>query len=124
MSTIPEQKALRLGKTARAVCAYLQRTGGASCREVAEGICANPNTIKNMLQELERKGFVERRGHYRGQFVRTMKALPPECESVPRRPRAPAGPGWPPCDPVVERAMRAMALCMRPPDLNDRNSRC
>lgn len=124
MSTVPEQKALRLGKTARSVCAFLQRTGGASCREVAEGIGANVHTIKGMLQELERKGFIERRGHYRGRFVRTVKVLPPECESRPRRRRAPTGPDWPASDPVLERAIRAMALCAAPGRRKDRNSRC
>lgn len=124
MSTVPEQKALRLGKTARSVCAFLQQSGGASCREVAEGIGANVHTIKGMLQELERKGFIERRGHYRGRFVRTVKVLPPECESRPRRPRAPTGPDWPASDPVLERAIRAMALCAAPKGRKDRNSRC
>ncbi|WP_404824301.1 FeoC-like transcriptional regulator [Burkholderia cepacia] len=124
MSTVPEHKALRLGKTARSVCAFLERTGGASCREVAEGIHANAHTIKGMLQELERKGFVERLGHYRARFVRTIKTLPPECESRPRRRRAPAASAWPPSDPVLERAIRAMALCCTSKGGKDRNSRC
>ncbi len=117
-----EQKALRLGKTARSVCAFLQKTGGASCREVAEGIGANAHTIKGMLQALEQKGFVERRGHYRGRFVRTSKALPPECASRPRRRSVARGPDWPACDPVLERAIRAM--CARQSGRSDRNSRC
>jgi predicted ArsR family transcriptional regulator len=105
-------RALRLGRTARAVCAYLAATGGASCREVADTLGANANTIKNMLQELERKGFVERQGHYRGRFVLTGKELPPESTPAPRRLRTvSAESAWPACDPVVEDAMRAMARC-------------
>jgi DNA-binding transcriptional MocR family regulator len=107
-----DQRVFRLGRTARSVCEYLRDTGGASCREVADGLGANGSTIKGMLQELERKGFVVRQGHYRGRFVLTGKGVPPESPTRPRRRRRVSiEPAWPACDPVVEHAMRAMARC-------------